>query len=171
MTAELFQLWLADPWVLVMVAALPLMWPQRYEGKLRWPKLRTWAALVLSSLVAWAVTPATGDVPVREYALICLIGAFIVITRPAGQAQYAIGVLFMLMFGWNFGLLAGHLFGLNEWASGTSDVGYHLSLFAGWMQAALIFSWGAVDGGKAVLAWRRGGGNSADRGALIGNAG
>ena len=145
MTAELFQLWLADPWVLVMVAALPLMWPQRFEGKLRWPKLRTWTALFGASLSSWMVTPAVGATPFLLYALICFAGAAIVMVRPAGTAQRAIAMIFAFMAAFNGGAyLAGEPNGGPVYSA--------MLHYAGWSQLFILLFWGCTNVGFGKIA-------------------
>lgn len=115
----------------------------------RWPvhKLRTWAALFLSSLAALFASHqiADWDSLVASYMLIDGLAAWVVLIRPAGAAQKAIGLCYFVMILSHIGLVSASLGGRVDTASYDSLQGA-----LGWAQFAILCLWSAWDVGKAI---------------------
>lgn len=117
-------------WCAVMACAAPfLMWTE--------PKRRTWLALLLSGLAS-LVIPAHW---VGGYMLVDLAAGYAIIRHPAGWVQKCIGAMFLMMVAFHVGYLMGEAFGpaLNPQYYGSAVRAI------GWMQTALLFSWGLSD--------------------------
>lgn len=118
-----------------MLLLLPLLVAGE-RGLLR-QKLRAWTAMFGASLLAIGAL----YLPVSQiaaYIAIDLIAGAIVLRHPAGVAQKAIGLLFVMMVLFHIGFkLAG-----NPWNMG----GYlNAQLVVGWLQLACLFAWGVDD--------------------------
>jgi hypothetical protein len=141
-------------WHIAMIALFPLILSQRLGGD--WPvhKLRTWAALLGSSVAAWICTWRLGllDAPVWLYILgfivIDIKAAQIVLRRPAGTAQYAIGMCYVLMLSYHAGVMWAALWGDADMTKYESFIN-----FAGWGQFAILLVWSGRDVGGCVLRW------------------
>jgi hypothetical protein len=131
-------------WVMAMAGLLPFILLQR--GKRPVHKVRVWLALLGASAAAWAVTPAIGYVPVLAYIAIDTAAGLIVLARPAGVAQKAIGFLFATMVLFHIGVF---------WA-GPQHAGSTYFAFqtaAGWAQLLVLLGWSGHDVGKSL--WDR----------------
>jgi hypothetical protein len=108
------------------------------------PKLRTWATMFVSS-------GATLFVPVGHapaYLAIDLISGALVLMRPAGLPQRAIGLLFAFMCMFDLGfILSGHPERMDTYISA--------NVLIGWLQWAILLAWGAY-GVRQYLARRHG---------------
>ena len=135
-------------WFAAMLAVLLFMLLQRAEGS--WPlhKLRTWAALFCSSLAGWFAVSFSGGVPVLSFIIIDILAGVIVLARPAGLAQRAIGLCYGVMIlshiGYKIALL---------WFNGVvSSTSYEAFMtFAGWAQLVILTAWSGWDVGRAIL--------------------
>lgn len=140
-------------WKLAMLWLLPLLFVQVASGG-GWPfhKLRTWAAVLGSSVAAYLVTPTEGYAPLLAYALIDFSAACIVLVKPAGVAQRAVGLAYVAMILFHCGAGAGGNY--------SGDGFYRTFLIsAGWFQWAVLLVWSGWDVGRALLAafgWRGG---------------
>lgn len=115
-------------WKMAMMAISPLM--------LSHQKLRTWGAVIGSSLLA-SVFPLTPP----AYIAIDLLCGLLVLTRPAGTAQRAIGLLFAAML----------IVDVGYCISPRADGGllyYHVLSALGWLQWGVLAMWGARDAGE-----------------------
>ena len=104
------------------------------------PKMRTWAALMLAGTAPWLLP----EMAVPAYIVIDAIAVAIVLRRPAGCAQRAIGACFALLVMFHVGFLA-------SFAGGNTDMYYQANVVTGWVQFALLAAWGLADVGKVVL--------------------
>lgn len=135
-------------WFAAMLAVLLFMLMQRADGA--WPlhKLRTWAAMFCSSLAGWFAVSFYGGVPVLSFIIIDTLAGVIVLARPAGIAQRAIGLCYGVMIlshiGYKIALL---------WFNGVvSSTSYEAFMtFAGWAQLVILTAWSSWDVGRAVL--------------------
>ncbi len=111
-----------------MLVILPLM--------KRGPKLRAWLAVAVASALAWEF-PLTPE----AYLAIDLGCGALVLAKPAGLPQKAIGLVFA-----NMALIdAGYI------VSPQLDHGilyYWIMLVLGWVQFAILAAWGAYDAGS-----------------------
>lgn len=133
-------------WKIAMLCLLPLM----FGGA----KPRTWLAVMGSSVMAM-ILPLS---PIAYLAIDIACGG-LVLARPAGVAQRAIGLLFACMAIIDLGFL------LSEQLAPMS---YYWTLSVlGWGQFAILACWGTHDTGKAVVrrAWPRGHPLAAEAGA------
>lgn len=110
-------------WKLAMLGLLPLMGQRA--------RLRTWVAMMGASIAAWLVTGP------YAYLAIDILGAAIVLARPAGVAQRAIGAMFGIMCFFHLGFIVG----------GGHDVSTYIASnrLVGWAQWAVLLSWGGYD--------------------------
>lgn len=126
-------------------------------------KLRSWGALMGASFIASQIPalPATGQAPVSiiaAYMSIDFGAAMVVLSKPVGCAQRAIGVLFACMFLFHIGFLAS--------AGNAASYVMALSLF-GWAQWACLVAWGLHDLGEIVARHRwLGSASRSDRAAI-----
>lgn len=150
LAAASHSLWLIVEAVLLLpVAALWLADREAHRAK-----VRTWAAIVLTSSVAWVVLPTQHGVSFFGAAMLLdLSGGFATILRPAGRRQFAIGATFALMALFNIG-----------WALGGAQQStwpwWAVQTGAGWLQMAILIEWTGADAGKAIFVrfrrwWRR----------------
>jgi len=113
-------------WKLAMVFALPLMFGMGWRAK-----CRTWAALMGASLASIVLPYAAA------FMVIDLLAGAMVLRRPAGCGQRAIGLIFAGMALFDIGFII----------AGQHDVqaftGFMVSL--GWLQFAILFAWGGYD--------------------------
>ncbi len=118
------------PWKAAMLLILPLMG--------RAPKLRAWIAVMGSSVLAWLL-PLSPEM----YLAIDLACGALVLAKPAGIPQKAIGLVFA-----NMALIdAGYI------VSPQADHGilyYWIMLVLGWVQFAILATWGAYDAGTYI---------------------
>lgn len=118
------------PWKLAMIAIVPLL--------RRGPKLRAWFAVMLASVLAYYFPLAP-----EAYLAIDLGCGALVLAKPAGMAQKAIGLVFA-----NMALIdAGYM------VSPQLDHGilyYWIMLVLGWVQFAILATWGAYDAGTYI---------------------
>ncbi len=116
----------------------------------RWPvhKIRTWIALFASSIAALIASHhvADWDGLMRSYILIDGLAAWVVLIRPAGAAQRAIGLCYFVMILSHIGLVGASLGGRVDTASYDSLQGA-----LGWAQFAILCLWSAWDVGKAIV--------------------
>lgn len=134
---------LLTPWKLSMLTVLALLCWQGSRGHWPWHKLRTWAALFVTSVGAMLLTPQTGHTPFMTYIVLCIAGGVVLLWPPATDWQKAIGLIFVAMVFFHFG----------AWATGKAHGGeaYHKMLsIAGWGQFFILLGWSLDDGlGKA----------------------
>lgn len=110
-------------WFIAMAALLPLM-----KGRARF---RTWTALIAASCAAW-IFPT-----IAAHIAIDILAGAVVLKRPKGLAQKIIGFLFVAMILFSTGYIL-------------SDQANPLTLqtamiVMGWMQWAVLLSWGIYD--------------------------
>ena len=134
-------------WFAAMVCLLPLLAagsPRQVFGfPIPWgAKLRTWVVLFAASLAAWVVIS-----PV-SYGVIDAIAGYLVLRHPRGEAQRAIGFLFVGMLGTDIGFFAA-----SALYPGPHDLAGYLNFSAllGWLQWACLAAWGAGDVLKGVV--------------------
>lgn len=114
-----------------MVCVLPTMMGRH--------RLRAWLSVMASSLLALLVPHLS---PVAYFGIDMLCGAM-VLARPAGCAQRAIGMLFACMA----------VFDIAYWVSPQIDRGelYYWGLMSlGWAQWTILAVWGFYDTGKVI---------------------
>lgn len=118
-------------WKLAMIVLAPMM-----RGR---QMLRTWAAVMGASVAAYFVQD------IVAYMAIDAIAAAVVMARPAGYAQKAIGAIFvsMLMFDLGF-FLSPH----NGW-----DLFLLASTVAGWVQWLILGAWAGHDAWGRYYRW------------------
>lgn len=102
-------------------------------------RLRTWAALSLSSLAGLLLPP----VSVEAYIVVDLLAAALVLRRPAGCAQKVIGLLFAWMVTFHCGFIVS---GQHDWVSY-----YDRQAAIGWAQLACLAAWGLRDVGHTLV--------------------
>ena len=121
------------------VCGVPVPWGQ---------KARTWAALMGAGMVA-GLFPYNA---IPAFAVIDFAAGVIVLKRPQGEAQRAIGLLFigMLFVHVGFFLACWLQPGAKDWTSYAE-----FNRLLGWLQFACLASWGAADavGGIVRSAW------------------
>ena len=134
------------PWKIAMLAIVPLM--------RRGPKVRAWVAVFAASVLAYYLPAlvaewahkSVDDVTPATYMVIDLAAGALVLARPAGVAQKAIGLVFA-----NMALIdAGYLL------SPQLDHGilyYWIMLVLGWVQFAILAAWGSYDAGAYLARW------------------
>lgn len=126
-----------------MLLLLPFMLQRR-------SMLRTWAALLANSMAA-AFFPLVG-----AYIIIDGISAALVMRRPRGLAQRAIGLLFAGMVLTHVGFL------LSPQASGLLH--WQVNMLIGWLQMACLFLWGVSNAVEHIAGRVRSGAGALDRG-------
>lgn len=136
-------------WTVAMLALLVFMLMQRAADG--WPvhKLRTWAAMMWSSGLAWGailVPDATLMHVVLMFIAIDIVAGYIVMIRPAGHAQKAIGLCYMVMIFYHIGVAAASLYGPVATESYTAFLSA-----TGWAQLAILTLWSGWDVGRACL--------------------
>lgn len=144
-----FALFLVTPWKLGMYALLAVLLLQRIGG--RWPihKIRTWGAMLASSVTAYFVAPDVGYMPLLPYIMIDFLAAIAVLTRPAGLAQKAIGLIYGVM------ILYSVRFAISNIAAGEQTLietaNYATFMAAcGWCQFVILLVWSANDAGRII---------------------
>jgi len=120
-----------QPWHWAMLALLPFMGDSH--------RLRTWAALMGAS-VAPHLLPVMS---VEWYVVIDAVAGTLVLRRPTGCAQRAIGALFALMVVYSVGYM------LADNPAGAS-VYLDAHTITGWAQWGCLAGWGLYNGGKAL---------------------
>lgn len=118
-----------------MLVALPFMG--------RGAKLRTWLALMASSVAAMAFPPLS----VGAYIAIDTAAGAIVLAKPAGEVQRIIGRLFIVMVMFHLGFLVSRTFAPVE---GGELFYYQANAATGWLQFLCLMGWGLWDAGKSV---------------------
>jgi hypothetical protein len=119
-------------WKLAMVMVLPMMWGGA--------KPRAWAVVMLSSVLSALV----GVLEPRVFLAIDLVCGALILARPAGCAQRAIGMLFAMMALFDVGyIISPRLDGGAQYYTGLSALG--------WVQFAILAAWGAHDTGRLVV--------------------
>jgi len=136
-------------WLAAMMALLVFMLMQRAGDG--WPvhKLRTWAAMMWSSFLAWGavmVPDATLMHVVLMFIAIDIVAGYIVMIRPAGHAQKAIGLCYMVMIFYHIGIAAASLYGPVFTDSYTAFL-----TATGWAQFAILTLWSGWDVGRACV--------------------
>lgn len=133
-------------WHAGMLALLPVLWAGA-RARTSWAaraKVHTWVALMVAGCIPWLL-PAMA---VPAYIGVDAVAGAIVLRRPAGCAQRAIGACFALLVMFHVGFLA-------SYAPGNEYMYYQANTATGWAQFALLAVWGLADAGKAVLHWCR----------------
>lgn len=110
-------------WKVAMVLLVPLMWCPA--------KVRTWGALFGASLVA-AFMPF-----LSAFVVIDLVAASVILRRPAGMSQRAIGALFIGMILFEIGFLISEGNQQSLMLSGLRAMG--------WAQWFILATWGSYD--------------------------
>lgn len=131
-------------WKLAMLLILPfIVWQAKFA------MVRTWAALMVNSLLA-------GLFPVvAAFIVIDGLSAAVVLRRPMGLAQRAIGLLFAGMVLTHVGfLLSPQASGLLHWQA---------NMLIGWLQFGCLFLWGAFNAVEFVAGRLRSGARALDR--------
>lgn len=102
-------------------------------------KLRTWLVMFCASLGAWLVR---ADNPAPVYAVIDGLSAYLVLRRPLGEMQRAIGALFIGMMAVDLGFT-----GACWLQPGPHDFGGYFAFNGqiGWLQWACLALWGVGD--------------------------
>ena len=144
-------------WKIAMVVLLPLLAvgsPVRLWGVHIPSGRKGWTWLVLfSSALAAMLSPADSVWP---YAVIDALAGYFVLRRPRGEAQRAIGTIFIMMLFLHLGFyLACRL------QPGPHDyLGYVMAnRLLGWLQWACLASWGVGDALVRLVVHRRAGGS------------
>ncbi len=135
-------------WFAIMGAVLLFMLLQRTDGA--WPlhKLRTWAALFCSSLAGWIAVANSEAVPVLSFIIIDILAGVVVLARPAGLAQRAIGLCYGVMILSHIGYKIALLY----FQGVVSSTSYEAFMtFAGWAQLVILTVWSGWDVGRALL--------------------
>lgn len=127
-------------WHIAMLAALPFMFSSA--------KMRTWVALAVAGVIPWLLPPMI----VPAYIVTDALAGAIILRKPAGCAQRAIGACFAMLVMFHVGFLLSHA------GNGTTSMYYQANVITGWVQFALLAAWGLADAGKALLCWGRIGG-------------
>lgn len=120
-----------------MLMLLPLMAESRvvqtWRSLLHFQKPRAWLAVFLSSILAWCF-PLSPE----AYLAIDLFCGGLVIARPAGVPQKAIGLIFSMMALIDAGYIV----------SPQADHGmlyYRVMVILGWTQFGILAAWGSYD--------------------------
>lgn len=140
-----------------MVVLLPLLavgspvrlWSVRIPSG---PKARVWLVLFGASLAALLFSGAS----VWPFAIIDGLAGYFVLRRPRGEAQRAIGTIFIMMLFLHLGFyLADRL------QPGPHDfLGYVMAnRLLGWLQWACLASWGVGDAFNRLVVYRGAAGN------------
>jgi hypothetical protein len=135
-------------WFVAMGAVLLFMLVQKAADG--WPahKLRTWAAMFLSSVAGWIAVGVYGGVPVLSFIIIDILAGVAVLARPAGLAQRAIGLCYGVMILSHIG----YKIALLRFDGVVSSTSYEAFMtFAGWAQLVILTVWSGWDVGRAVL--------------------
>ena len=113
-----------------------------------WHRVRTWGALFLSGLLGHYANEAFGgtDRLMLAYIAIDLAAAWVVLIRPAGLAQKAIGFCFAVMVLAHIGVVGDSIIG--PISTATYD---DLNTRLGWAQFFILLCWSCDDAGKAVV--------------------
>ena len=130
-------------WKTAMIACLLLIIMQRAGGFWAVHKLRTWAAMMLSSLWGMAAVSLTGDyTPVILWIIGDCVAGLIVIMRPAGLAQKAIGFSYLMLVLYHIGFLL----------SGGKIIETYIEfqIATGWAQIAVLLLWSVADVGRHI---------------------
>jgi len=133
-------------WFGAMIALLVFMLMQRASDG--WPahKLRTWGAMFGSSLLAWAIPNIPLIWLIACFIIIDTLAGFVVMVRPAGAAQKAIGFFYFIM------LLQHIAVAIASLSGPVNTTSYQASLvFAGWSQFAILLAWSGWDVGRFTL--------------------
>ena len=128
-------------WHFAMLGIIPLMGSRQ--------RMRCWVTMLAASAAAWLIG-AAAPIP---YMFIDLVGGLVILTRPYGIGQRAIGMVFAMMAIFDAGYLL----------SPQVDNGqlYTEALtFLGWVQFSILTIWGLHDVGKALFSpvrshWRQ----------------
>ena len=144
--------WAQTHWVAAMmaVALLVAVHPLVSPGA-GFRALRCWVALMGASMAGWLVTPATGNIPIVQYIVICLIAALLVLWNPARIEQRRIAMLFAAMIAGYGGLAAYRLAPADLGWAATIPAAQMLNILntnLGWMQLALLALWSGGDVGR-----------------------
>lgn len=135
-------------WQIIMVGTAFLMHsPQQ---------MRTWAALFFAGSTYLFIPPDW----VFGFMLADFAAGVVIITRPAGQWQRAIGALFCCMVMFHVGYMVAAMTQHNPNGALYSKA----NQIVGWVQLFLLASWGLWDVGKPIRDWLR-----SRRGALAHN--
>jgi hypothetical protein len=119
----LIQTLTSAPWKVAMICIAPFM-----RGR---PMLRTWVALFAASVATYFVHTPLG------YLVIDAVAASLIVARPSGLAQKAIGALFVSMV----------LFDLGFYLSPQADENLFRTVLTGigWIQWLILGAWGGYD--------------------------
>ena len=113
-----------------------------------WHRVRTWIALFGAGFVGHLANAQYGgtDRLMAAYIVIDLTAAAIVLVRPAGLAQKAIGFCFAVMVLAHIGMVIASVFGPANPASYDD-----LNMRLGWAQFLILLLWSCEDAGKAIV--------------------
>lgn len=124
-------------WKIAMLCLLPLMLGRH--------RARTWAVLFGNALVAMLLPPMS----VQAYIVLDAVCGALVMAKPAGCAQRAIGVMFAVMVLFHVGyLISGN--------PGVSEYYWAFNVAVGWAQWGALLSWGIYDGTGYIVRHLRG---------------
>lgn len=113
-----------------------------------WHRVRSWLALFAAGLLGHVANVNLGgtDWLMGAYIAIDLAAAGIILIRPAGIAQKAIGFCFAVMVLAHIGVLSASLSGPINTTT-YNDLNVRL----GWAQFLILLLWSCTDVGKAIL--------------------
>jgi len=121
-------------WEVAMLMLAPLM-----RGR---QKLRTWVAVFGASAATYFVHDPLG------YFVIDAVATLIVLARPAGLPQKAIGLMFVFMMCFDFGFMFSPRYGEGLFISA--------SVFLGWVQFLILGAWEGHDRLRRYRDWSSG---------------
>lgn len=131
-------------WFVAMICLIPLLaWGSGIRVlDVRIPygqKARTWLAMTAGSLAAWMVH---FDNPALFYAGLDMVAAYIILRKPLGEMQRAVGLLFIGMFAVDIGFA-----GACWLQPGPHNLAGYVTFnsLIGWLQWACLALWGVGD--------------------------
>ena len=125
------QRWLMQPWHIAMLCIAPLMLGRE--------KTRVWMVMLCASIATYV---AWGPV---WFMAIDLIAASVVLAKPRGLAQRAIGGVFAAMVLHSLGFFLSPQDGSAQYVTALSALG--------WVQWLILAIWGLVDGWRNIGSW------------------
>lgn len=133
-------------WFAAMTAVLLFMLLQRTADG--WPlhKLRTWLAMFVSSALGWAAVYTSDGIPLLAFTAIDIVACVIVLVKPAGAAQKAIGLFYVVMILWHMGMGIATFLGPVE-----TSVYENVLVASGWAQFSILLVWSGWDVGRHIL--------------------
>jgi len=114
------------------------------------PILRTWAVMMASSLITYALDPQAMAMPYHTYFLIDFMAGIAIAAPQSGIEQRLIAAGFGIMATIDAGAALIHADGLGYFDT--------LMRILGWAMWAVLLWWGARDAGRGIVAYFGGGG-------------